>query len=54
MIQINKKDGLNMKENNQFLHDFVWDSNGVGRVVVKLNDSFDYENTNSKENNDKK
>ena len=40
-----------MKENNQFSHEFVWDNNGVGRIVVKLNESIDDKNLT--ENNSK-
>ena len=43
-----------MKENNQFSHKFVWDDNGVGRIVIKLNDSSDDKNTIPTEKNNKK
>lgn len=43
-----------MKENNQFSHKFVWDNNGVGRILVKLNDSFYDKNINLSEKNNKK
>lgn len=37
------------KDTNQFSHKFVWDNNGVGKIVVKLNDNIDKKNTNTNE-----